>query len=301
MKQTKKILIWGSGFFFVSLVFCSVSFATPSIAEIMEEITETLENRLNLTPEQMAVIQAELDNQKTQRKVYADQEKVKKQAIEDEMSSGEVDVATVDALTAELNSIREDVLTLRKNTANNIKSVLTAEQLEIIDDIKVNEAKKLEPPDVISVKFFSVACDAEAFMPNWSGEEITITEELINDFVMGEDQCDYSSGVTMQWGDQDVNFYPYTYVGAAPATSGWIESGATGGVNGVAINNIEIADMTAIKFRAVMELGYYPFSGAGNVSSEFYCYDDVLGYDNQEMVSSPVAGSTYNCVLFTVQ
>lgn len=285
----------------VLLSFPMVVFSEMSIEEIIEEITETLENRLNLTPEQMAVIQSELDNQKTQRKVYADQEKAKKQAIEDELSSSSVDVATVDALTAQLNTIREDVLTLRKNTANNIKNVLTAEQLEVIDEIKVNESKKLDPEPEYSVdiQFYSIVCTDPTDIPSWEGQSIDILSNTAADFISANPTCDYASDWTFQWGDQNAITYDDSHEGEALESDGWTSTEATAGSNGVRVENIDIENKTRLEVRVNWKSGYRPFDSGVAHGSKLFCDDDVENADNLEWIEPLADGDEYTCIFFT--
>lgn len=304
----------------ISLLFFSIpSFAEVSIADMIAEIQQTLEDRLNLTSEQRTLIDAEISNQKIQRKTYADQEKAKKQAIEEEMAKDVVDVATVDALTTELNLIREDVLILRKNTTKNIKEVLTDDQLVVLDAIKQDQLDKLKDDDgydeggddgddsddggdtgTASIKVYSIMCPTEDDLPNWSvGADKGMNKTMLDGFIAASDGCEYSSGWSFQYGNQYAPIYASNYYGEA---AGYLETfGPTVGAEGVVVSGIDISTISQFRIRIVWKNGYYHFSGVNydTKSSEFYCVDNSLGFNNKETIDNPTAGSYYTCVLLT--
>ncbi len=296
------------GFFVVSFSPSFVS-AEPTIAEIMAEITETLQDRLNLTEAQRVFIETELEDQKTGRNTLAMQEAAKKTKIEEEMAEPVIDNIAIDTLVSELNQIREDVITLRVNSNNNIKNILTVAQKNKFESIKVKQLAKLtddddddDDDDTVTIQFYSIVCAHEHDLPNWTNaSDRGINKAMLDAYIVAEDPCcSYSSGWSFQVGDQNATLESVDFIGEA---SGYIETvGPTDGENGFKQIDMSMEGITTFRIRTVWESGYLPFTDdiADSNSSEFYCVDNSLGFNNKEVIENPQPDGEYTCVLLTM-
>jgi Spy/CpxP family protein refolding chaperone len=323
MKRARLLLSIG-GIMVAFIVFSSSpAFSQLTSEEVIAEINATLEDKLDLTSEQRAVIQTELENQKTQRQSLSAQETAVKQSIDEELAKDVIDFDTIEDLITQLNGIRQNVLDLKVGTANNIKQVLTNEQEVVFTNIQAEHANDDDGDDdgddggegdgdddgdddddgdVVSLAFYSIECNLESDLPNWSHNDPgMITKDLLDGFVASTPCCSYSSGWAIQYGDQNATLHWSDYIGEAPPSEGYTTVGDTVDAQGVVKNNIDISNITQLRLRAVWKTGYYPFadSSSNHVSSEFYCHQDVNNYNNREIVDNPADGENYTCVLIT--
>lgn len=152
-----------------------------------------------------------------------------------------------------------------------------------------------------SISATKIVCDNEADLPNWSGDEVSITANTAADFLATHEHCRAVAGWKFQSADQSATDPGDTYIGEAP--SPYVTSAPTN-ASGVTTWNIPLSGVTEIRAREVLQSGYIPFtyaSGNSDVSAEFWCADDVLNYDNFDFIRNPQNGTTYHCVAFNVQ
>jgi Spy/CpxP family protein refolding chaperone len=321
MKKTQHLFLGGVFLCLMIVLYPGNVFSELSEQEIIAEINATLEDKLDLTPQQRESIQTELENQKTQRQTLSAEETAIKQSIDEELAKDVIDFDTIEDLITQLNGIRQNVLDLKVGMAANIKKVLTNEQAGVFHNIKSkyekeeeinNDAQVLLVEDQmmmenqaqgqgVSLAFYSIECNLESDLPDWADNDPgKITKTLLDGFVMSTPCCSYSSGWAVQYGDQNASFKEGAFIGELPPESGYVTVGNTVDDQGLVKNNIDISNMSQIRTRAVMKSGYRPFTDTGDDdSSEFYCHDDIIGYDNWEWINDPKDGETYTCVLIT--
>ncbi|MFH0873650.1 MAG: hypothetical protein V1846_02300 [Candidatus Komeilibacteria bacterium] len=145
-----------------------------------------------------------------------------------------------------------------------------------------------------------IVCQHESSLPNWGADPgVTINANTAANFVRdSKGDCSLVPGWKFQWSFNELN--PGDQIGEA--SSPWTTFGPTNG-SGRATTPVLLAGNSEIKLREVFQSGYIPFTGIGttaNVSAEFYCYNDVLNYDNYDFVRNAEAGHTYYCVAWNV-
>ena len=150
-----------------------------------------------------------------------------------------------------------------------------------------------------------IVCDSESDLPNWGAGGADITSSTATDFLASNPNCHLESGWNFQWAPENpASIDPGgSFIGEAG--SPWTTFGTTN-VSGVAMTTVDTLTVGAFAWvREVLKDGYIPFtfdqsnqSNENDVSAEIYCSNDVLNYDNLDLVSSPAAGGTYYCVAF---
>jgi len=144
----------------------------------------------------------------------------------------------------------------------------------------------------VAIIVHSIVCNAESDLPNMAGGP-DITSTTAQNFVDANPNCDFESGWQFQW-QYGVPPNPGDNVGIA---GGWNTIGPTDG-NGKAILSITSLSDTFLSMREVFQGGYHTFSSGSDVSAEFYCHNDVIVYDNLDIISGLVLGNVYYCVGF---
>lgn len=166
-----------------------------------------------------------------------------------------------------------------------------------------SESCTWEPVTVVASK---IICDNESDLPNWglgytdpvNGETYPsyspkIGKNAVSSFLETKPNCHVAQG----WGFQ------YEYANNIGAWHTF--SGTTGSDGSVTETISDLNGTNEIHLREVEQAGYIPFSYDGeddnNVSAEFYCYNDMLHYDNYDFIRNAQPGQTYYCVAFNVK
>ena len=168
-----------------------------------------------------------------------------------------------------------------------------------LEDIYEEIASEVCQPDIVTLTASKIVCENESLLPDWSGQSINITDTTATDYVAAIQGCSLESGWSFQWGDQTVSDPGGDYYGEVIG-DGWTTFGPTN-VDGVATTSIDIAEMTQISVREVLQSGYIPFTYPptdDTESAELYCSDDVYHYDNFDFITDLAADETYYCVAF---
>ncbi len=144
-----------------------------------------------------------------------------------------------------------------------------------------------------------VMCEDETHLPNWSGDDIDITENTAIDFVaQSGGHCTLEPDWEFQYGDQSAS-NPGDNTGEAAGP--WTTFGPTNNDGVASVSIADIDDISRLWVREVFQDGFVPFTHAttkSDVSAEMYCHKDVLNYDNYDFINNPKAGETYYCVAF---
>jgi len=155
---------------------------------------------------------------------------------------------------------------------------------------------QLKPALKISAS--KVICNDESDLPNWGAvreDGNPITKDTAQDWIIEHPNCHLAENWEFEW-----------------AYEGILNPGDNKGLVDNDWNTFDMASPAIITdlqgsnkiwVREVFQDGYIPFSGStedpyDNVSAEFYCYTDVLNYDNYDYIASPTLGETYYCIGF---
>lgn len=165
-----------------------------------------------------------------------------------------------------------------------------------------------EEPDSVTVVAQKIVCEDEALLPN--GIDGSISEGFAADWVEENEGCELEDDWSFEWSTEGVigpDDNPANDL-IGPAGEPWNTFTADGDKAEV---NILIDDISSIdkhgnkiiELREVLEEGYIPFTGLGgdDESAEFYCHDDVNGFDNIEWIKNPEDGETYYCVAWNAE
>ncbi len=209
-----------------------------------------------------------------------------------------------------------DVTSFLVNGANTIEITATNKEIGESADPAANPAGILfklswtaedcgdEPEEKPSITLSAVKieCEVESLLPNWGAGSANITSTTASDWLNDVNHPERKNHCEIvpwdfQWAPADTsNPGDSTEYAGSPWTT---FTGST---------SIELSELNGnhVWVREALKPGYIGFGGENttqNVSAEFYCYDDVLNYDNYEWIGKGaplVDGSTYNCVGWNV-
>ena len=159
------------------------------------------------------------------------------------------------------------------------------------------------PAETATVSATKIVCEYEAELPNWgtNGTGPTVIDAttaavwLANKKI--EDPLTSCRAVTdweFQWAPSGTSI-PGDYNKVTGPAAGWNTFTETVDVPLSAIGKKNLG------LREVLQTDYVPFGRNNPVSAEFYCGNDVVGYDNLEYINKPVADETYHCVGFNAE
>jgi hypothetical protein len=156
-------------------------------------------------------------------------------------------------------------------------------------------------PTSATISASKIICTDETDLPNWGAGSDSITANTAVDWLETHESCSLTQGWEFEWAsDEELNPGDNTL---GPVGSPWNLFGPTD-TNGVVTASIDLtAPISNISLREVLKANYISFTGENtidNVSAEMYCADDVLNYDNFELISNLEAGNTYHCVAWNV-
>ena len=171
------------------------------------------------------------------------------------------------------------------------------------------------PVNETTMKFYMVVCDAEQYLPDWSGDNVTIGATTASDYVATSNgKCRLEPNWKFQWGygKKLDNSQPGvldaggSYIGEVSNGTGynsWKTTGVTDNNGKVDVSISTLDGARDLWARVVNKTGFVNFSdlmqgGVTSVSAETYCNSDVLNYDNYDAVYGVVAGNTYHCISF---
>jgi hypothetical protein len=142
-----------------------------------------------------------------------------------------------------------------------------------------------------------IVCKDEADLPNWGDGGLDIDANTASDWVNTHPNCRLADNWEFEWAYGNVSNPGDNNIG--PTGGNWNLFSIT---NPAVITDLQKSDK--IWVREVFQDGYIPFSGDTSSpyddenSAEFYCYQDVLNYDNYDRIDSPQIGQIYYCVGF---
>ena len=161
---------------------------------------------------------------------------------------------------------------------------------------------EVEPEEFLTISATKVVCTDETELPNWGlgGENITAT--TAQNWIAGHESCSLQPGWEFQYAvdgflNPGDNF-------STPAGDPWESLPLT---NDSGVSTVKVTTLgSQIEFREVLKEGYLGFtynnynpkSNENNVSAEIYCADDVVNYDNFDIIRGPQFDQTYYCVAF---
>jgi nitrous oxidase accessory protein NosD len=171
----------------------------------------------------------------------------------------------------------------------------------------------IESMPSVTVSASKIVCEYEGELPNWGdvGSGPTgITGATAADWLVQNEAenpfttCRAVPEWEFEWSDNSVgvpnsggdNYN--TFIG--PAT-GWNT------FTGSTVVPMSVLNGGNLEFREVLQAGYVQFGQANgygvnkNIGAEFYCGNDVVGYDNLERINKPVEDETYHCVGFNAE
>jgi len=143
-----------------------------------------------------------------------------------------------------------------------------------------------------------IVCENESMLPNWSGDEVSVTSTTATDFLMENKGCHLEPGWKFQSANQTGFDAGNAFIGEAGVP--YVTSGATN-AQGVTTWTVPLTGVSTLQVREVLQSGYVPFghnTATPDVSAELWCGTDVLNYDNWDWIGSPQNGATYHCVAF---
>ncbi len=159
-----------------------------------------------------------------------------------------------------------------------------------LDDVKFSCVGVHVPKaTVVATK---IVCDAESYLPDWSGQSHVIGATTAADFVAASGgKCRIAPEWKFQW---------------SPTSAGNPGDNVTGEVSGwttfTSSAVITLGSMTSVWVREVYDAAYVAFAGITNtnpvVSAEMYCNGDVYHYDNLDYANGLTDGGTVYCVAF---
>ncbi|MDQ3089575.1 MAG: hypothetical protein M3Q24_00270 [bacterium] len=165
-----------------------------------------------------------------------------------------------------------------------------------------------------------IVCPSESDLPNWAGSSMTIGATTAAEFIASHPQCHLES----DWKFQTVyRGEGNLVVGSDPggsfegeAGSPWVTIPGSTNASGNITTSFDVDNVWHIWVREVLKDGFLKFSSpedgypGSSVSAEMYCHDDVLNYDNYELINGTQigpnqyekleAGKTYHCIAFNV-
>lgn len=155
------------------------------------------------------------------------------------------------------------------------------------------------PEPEITVVATKLVCENELDLPRYGNGGPAMTADTATDWVeQSEGACSFQNDWDFQWVDQSGSEVAGDFIGESEDYTTFENSTDE---NGVTSQVISIHDVSELKLREVLTENYLPFSGNENdASAEFYCADDVLNYDNYDIIRNPEAGETYYCVAWNV-
>jgi hypothetical protein len=164
-----------------------------------------------------------------------------------------------------------------------------------------SECTNIEDPEYYTIKAAKVICEDEETLPNWGGGDVVnmIDIDTAADFVaQNKDNCILATDWEFQYGinvsDPGNDFYGH-------AGNGWTDFTSATADGVMAEVKVPVGDFSTIKVREVLKDGYIPFTHPeSGESAEFYCYNDILNYDNYDFIRNPNIETTYYCVAFNV-
>jgi hypothetical protein len=146
----------------------------------------------------------------------------------------------------------------------------------------------------------SVVCEDESDLPDWAGtSRPNISASTASRWAETHPGCEIDNSWDFQWGNQGVTDPGGDFVGEA--SGGWNTFDSY--VDGYKYTTISgLTDITEIWVREVLKPDFIPFTHpTGNpYSAEFYCYSDIMDYDNYKQIEGPWLESCYFCVGFNV-
>jgi uncharacterized repeat protein (TIGR01451 family) len=148
-----------------------------------------------------------------------------------------------------------------------------------------------------------IVCTNEAELPNFGAGGPNITSSTAANWVASHSSCSLVPDWRFEWTTDETVEPANDFIGVAG--SPWKVFGPTN-TQGRATETINLSQLTgtSIWLREVMKNGYVTFADGfdkgGKSSSEFYCNDDVLQYDNREYIGNMTEGSTYYCVAWNL-
>lgn len=178
------------------------------------------------------------------------------------------------------------------------------------EEFNVVNRPTLTPTEpVATVIAHKIVCTNEADLPNWGAVDAnTISSTTAATWVANHASCKFEAGWDFEWAPQGTtnpdNALPTTALYGA-AGGNWTIFGSTdaNGKAQVQLTASQIAGMSNIWVREVLETGYIPFTygptnatNTNNVTAEIYCHTDAFNYDNYDRVDGIKVGETYNCV-----
>ncbi|MEK7176833.1 MAG: peptidoglycan-binding protein [Patescibacteria group bacterium] len=150
-------------------------------------------------------------------------------------------------------------------------------------------------PDTATIYASKIVCDSEDDLPNWGEGSADITSTTVPNF-LADDLEDET---------QDCHIEEWTFEWAPNGTSNPGDSVEAGGEAWTPFTtSVSVPAGSLVWLREQFDSNYIAFSGDTtepqdqDVSAEFYCSDDVLNYDNYDLIDPVVAGQTYYCVGF---
>lgn len=176
---------------------------------------------------------------------------------------------------------------------------ISGKGLEVtINDISENFTIKNRIDAPVTIKATKIVCDYEEDLPNWGAiksDGNPITQGRIDQFLSDkEGKCRVVPDWEFEW----------AYEGAGNPGDEVIGYG--GGNWNTFGSSVQIDNLLGgrLELREVLQENYIPFTygeygnNSNNESAEFYCYNDVMNYDNWEWLNTPEYGQTYYCVGF---
>jgi hypothetical protein len=147
----------------------------------------------------------------------------------------------------------------------------------------------------INIIFHAITCLNEEDLPNWAylnqdyhnpSKPYKINSTTASNFINQKSDCFYDNFKLKYSFDNDY----------------WDDLGYSNFQNGLNYsfnyNSIYNNNEIEIFFKIFENNSYIDFSNSNKISAEFYCHDDILEFDNLELVTNPVIGNTYYCIAF---
>jgi len=164
--------------------------------------------------------------------------------------------------------------------------------------------RDLACPKPVTVSASKIVCDDEKYLPDWSGDSVTIGKDTAKNYVNNinkkykKNVCHLESGWVFQWTNKGL---------ANPGNNlGEVDSwNSTDPTDSNGKTTFTVDSTKDIYVREAMKPGYLNFSGkmggGTSKSAEMWCYNDVENYDNYDFIRSPKRGKNYYCLAFNVQ
>lgn len=145
-----------------------------------------------------------------------------------------------------------------------------------------------------------IACSRESDLPNWGNGGPDINANTDSNFLSSRPGCHKEPGWYFQWNYPGATNPGDTYYGFAP---GWYTVGPTDSSGRATIEVSNLNESPYIWMRTVLQPNYLTFTfgpsgnnNSNNVTGEFYCHQDVMNYDNYDMIYGVQKNQTYYCI-----